>query len=1076
MVTFRTFNDLVVSMVEFLRLVQPDLDTKPGTVSRDLFIDVQSEQLANFYNELRNVSVLQSFFTASGIDLERLGSNFGVQRLPGFAATGTAVLTTDSLDIDVLITENTIFTARNGVTFRTTDTTLMSSANANVFRANATRLRADLELAGITDIFAVEVSVEAVTTGTGGNVGRFSLISQNIPGINNITNLNTFSGGINAESDAEFRNRILSVFAGSNTGTALGYETTIRTNPNVSDVIVVVPGDPLLIRDGTQTAVDIDGNLIVADPGTGGKVDIYILGQDLQSNIDSFIYNDQSGRNDATNSDNDFILGQQGEDPTLNSIQRRVSLIAENALPLQPVENIISVVGSLSGGNFIEKFTDVDGAVKGNFELIKDTGDLKGSPFGFDKLHWISNQVDLDDESSTKGVFNGSDALDFTDVLEIRKATQDILVTNENPTISTTNRSSIQLHHTPVRVVSRATNLTTGERYIVTNQNPDGTAGELNTTGRILISGNTLPAGTDILQVDYTWVMPFDNLADFDNLKNTNVFRTVQDSVDWSFSNLVSYEPATVVSSGGDLIVEVTHNISRVLQVATFATQTVAVSNGTVILGTTVNNVIDMRRVSDGVEVFNTDLANGALSGTTNVILPTDTLAEDGDSILVRFNTEDLFAPDGYAPGTFENNTIILTDGVFDGYVPVNVLVSYVADVRTLLPTTNLEDLPALRDDNNFDVDGSILGEQPTSNLTTNSVITNNLRLAPSNIRVDAASIGAPGTLGVFGTSSTKLTDVLVVITGGNGFDINLSSAILADLGTNVMPSTISISKVAKVERVNVNSSNIVSSIDTVYDIVNYRLRDNSFDLKNAVDDVSLGKTTMSLPRTSKNTEALLSTGDIVRITFYYIKTDDSELLFFSKNGNHTTDKRFATVERISVSSGFINSLGNLTGEITVSNTNQPRDNTSYDASYSYRAPKENERITITFNTNNAIRDATLSIENVRPITADVLVKAAIAKAIDITVRIVKTADTQLSDETIIQNASDTITTFLNANSLGTTIDASDVINVLYTVSGVDRVTILNFSTSNSGNLASITAEKNEFLQSGIVDVQIEER
>ena len=59
MVIFRTFNDIIVSSIETLRLVQPELDTKPGTVSRDVFIDTPSEQLANFYNELRNVSLLQ---------------------------------------------------------------------------------------------------------------------------------------------------------------------------------------------------------------------------------------------------------------------------------------------------------------------------------------------------------------------------------------------------------------------------------------------------------------------------------------------------------------------------------------------------------------------------------------------------------------------------------------------------------------------------------------------------------------------------------------------------------------------------------------------------------------------------------------------------------------------------------------------------------------------------------------------------------------------------------------------------------------------------------------------------------
>ena len=139
--------------------------------------------------------------------------------------------------------------------------------------------------------------VEALTTGTSGNIGIYSLLSHSITGISNVTNLQTFSGGSDAESDGTFRSRILSVFAGSNTGTALGYTTAVDAISGVEDSMIVVPGDPLLIRDGTQVAEDSDGNLIVSEPGSGGKVDIYMLGTSLESQIDSLIYNDHSGKN-----------------------------------------------------------------------------------------------------------------------------------------------------------------------------------------------------------------------------------------------------------------------------------------------------------------------------------------------------------------------------------------------------------------------------------------------------------------------------------------------------------------------------------------------------------------------------------------------------------------------------------------------------------------------------------------------------------------------------------------------------------------------------------------------------------
>ena len=45
MALFRSYSEIVSSMTRRLELTQPNLDTKPGTVSRDLFIDIQAEQI-----------------------------------------------------------------------------------------------------------------------------------------------------------------------------------------------------------------------------------------------------------------------------------------------------------------------------------------------------------------------------------------------------------------------------------------------------------------------------------------------------------------------------------------------------------------------------------------------------------------------------------------------------------------------------------------------------------------------------------------------------------------------------------------------------------------------------------------------------------------------------------------------------------------------------------------------------------------------------------------------------------------------------------------------------------------------
>jgi len=1076
MAIFRSFNDIVISYLEYLRLVQPNLDTKPGTVSRDLFIDAPSQELANLYAELRTISGLQSLLSTSGTDLVRLASNFGASKSTGAAATGFAVLTTNNLDVDILIPQNEIFTATNGINFQTTTNTVMRASSANVYRANGTRLRTDLNLAGITDEFALEVAVEAVTTGTSGNIGRFALVNQNIPGIANITNLQAFSGGTNTESDSEFRTRVLSIFAGSNTGTALGYTTAIGTVPGVLDSLVVEPGDPLLIRDGTQTATQQDGTVVVSEPGTGGKVDIYTLGTVLGDQVDTFIYNDQSGRDDPTNVANDFVLGQRGQDNSLNIAQRRVELIAANLLPFQPVEAIVSVTGSSSGANFIEKFTDTNGAVKGNFELIKDSGDFGGSPFGFDKLRWISNTIELDDEEISKGLFNGTDALLFTDVRSIRDITRDVLVTNENATTSNTDRSSVQLRHKPVVSVSRIVNLTTGERYVVNDQNPDGTAGELNTTGRIVITGNTLPVGTDTLQVDYLWRKPFDNTHDYDNLSDLNPFRTAQDSVDWSFGNLVVREPANAVNDGyGVYTITVTHPINKVVSANIFDTDVSAVAGGSISANAVVNDIIDIKRSSDGAELFNTDKNNGTLSGTSTIILPTDTIAVSGDIATIRFNTTNIFSPDGYDDSTFDGKVITLPEG-FSVDTSAEILVTYISEVSTLLPESNLSNLPATFADNNFILSGSSIGEQPTSNITTNGVITTNLRRAASNIRVIADSIEAEGNITISGVTRFKVKDALVVVTSGSGYEVDLRSAILTNSGLSSLPSTIQVTRLIKLERVNLDNSNVVESVDNEYELTNYKLKDNSYDLNKALSNSSLNKTTAELSQTTNNIAAQLNTGDVVRVTFHYINTVDSESLFFSRNGQQTTDKLFQTINRIGIGSGFQNAAGDIVGTIVAKNFNQPIANTNYNVDYNYVGPKENERITINYNNNTLVSSATFAIETARPITADVLVKAAEAVSIDVTIRIVLLEEFVDQSQTVLQDATDAVDAFLSTNSLGATVDQSDVINALYAISGIDRVRIINFSVGDSGNLLSITADRNQYLTSGSTIITIEER
>lgn len=1076
MARIRSQNEIISNLLDFFRVAQPSLDTKPGSVARDLLVEGVSAQLARLYDELNRVSTLQSLRLALGIDLDRLGDNFGIKRRRGSKSTGPALFTFNSLDADISITKGETSTARNGATFNSLSSTVISSVLASQYKATAARFRSDLDFVGITDQFAVEVLVEATAAGVQGNISKYSLSSTAIAGINHVTNVVPFGGGRAVEDDASFKNRILAVFSGANTGTTLGYSNAVQSDPAVIDAIVIKPGDPLMTRDGTQVFVAEDGTRTVISEGTGGKVDVLIFGVRLQEVLDSFIYRDLSNTGDPTNIKNDFVLGQIAADAGKTVTRKRLDNIEDGILPNQPVNNIVEVSATISGANFVEKSTDSLGRVTGNYELVRDTGAFGGSPWGYDRLRWINNKIEDFPEDKTKQTFNGQDSLGFPDVLEITGVTQNIPIVNENSNVTSSNRSIIQLAHFPVSNVTRVFNVTTGERYVVANQNTDG--GTANSTGRITISGRSLPAVSDTLQVDYTWVFSYDPYFDFDNrLTNSNP-RSVRDSVDWGFSNAVRRERATLVASGAFLNITTNHPISSVISVNVFVSESEVVSlvSGrlAVAVAATISNVVSVKRDADGAELWNTNKADGTFSGLT-IFIPTDSAAEFNDSVTVVYNAIDVF--NATTPGSFNANSITIVPSA-TATAGTLVECNYIASINTILPSTLLPSLPAIRSGNTFATTGaSGVGSQPTTHIFSDTgLVLSNLRQAPTNLGLTIAGSISPGIITVGGTSITSVVDaVFTVATAGLKQDLStaLKAALSLSSKTSV-PSNVRIARIAKVEKVTTTSSFDVLSSDQEYDLKGYHLFDNTYVKEESVADDSLKVTEFVLPSTPDNTENAPVSGNRLRVTFYYTTSSDSENVSFSKSGTLYTNKRFAIVNTIAISSGFT-SGGSSVATLTVSNLNQPATRSRYKVLYDYLAPKTNERINIRFNIDRLITDSTFAIENARPLNADVLVKASTPVLVDVTMKIDVTEEFINSSAIVLQNVQDAVTTALNATALNTKVDGSDLVNQAYTVTGVDSARIIFFNTfDESGSVLSIQAEKNEFIRANTVTIELE--
>ena len=410
---------------------------------------------------------------------------------------------------------------------------------------------------------------------------------------------------------------------------------------------------------------------------------------------------------------------------------------------------------SRSGSNFQPKTVDFLGRVSGNYELLKDTSTVSGSPFGFDKFHWINNQIELFEEDRIKSAFNGQDNVTFTDVLQIPRIQQNVPITNENSLVFAGDKSIIQLLHVPSTNVTRVFNVNTGERYTVTNQNIDGT-GATNNDGKIRITGNTLPSTSDVLQVDYTWIVDFDPFVDYDGkIINSNP-RASNDSIDWDLSNAVRNElivftknidgafysgnlkhPVSVVLSANQF--QQADGIVSIVLTGNFIGRLSVVISG---LSTPINIVNDITLENATLEIFNTIDANSVILNervivgsnivfNATIILPTDTPASIGNSVVVYFNQFDAFTV-GSSVGNFSANQITIPStnlGITDAYTSLRV--SYLANVQDAL-TASIINLPISRSGNSFN-NNSAIG-------FTNNFVNNIIRRENQTIQLNISS------------------------------------------------------------------------------------------------------------------------------------------------------------------------------------------------------------------------------------------------------------------------------------------------------------------------------------------------
>ena len=278
MIDIKTLNEIILSIINNIRTVSPDVDIKEGTFLREAIIDPVSKEISDLYDTLYKLDMNQSILTATGNALDRLAANYFITRKQGTYSTGIVRFYLANTQIanydidfsfpDIYIQAGTMLStygdaSNPAIQFKT--------SNAVIIPGNTIRsLPRDSSGYQYRDILC-----ESIAIGSNKNIGPNEIVSlsdSTINGIQFVTNLESFKNGTDAESDASLALRIGLAISGNNIGTKSGYLAFALKQPQVIDATVVGAGDPDMIRD--EITVLDNGVATVCKPG--GCVDIYV--------------------------------------------------------------------------------------------------------------------------------------------------------------------------------------------------------------------------------------------------------------------------------------------------------------------------------------------------------------------------------------------------------------------------------------------------------------------------------------------------------------------------------------------------------------------------------------------------------------------------------------------------------------------------------------------------------------------------------------------------------------------------------------------------------------------------------
>lgn len=229
------------------------VDVSVGSVARAL---IEANAGIGLWMQWLMLQVLQTTRAATsvGVDLDSWMADFGLVRLPAASATGMATFYRFNAGLPASIPP--------GATVKSSDGSLsfavVASPSVSIWNSD---LGSYILPAGVT---SATVPIFCTSVGSQGNVvsGSITMIASSLPGIDQVTNPSPLTGGLDAETDALFRERFVAFLAGLSKATP----TAVR-----SAVANVRQGLRLSLQENTAAdGTSSPGHILVTiDDGSG---------------------------------------------------------------------------------------------------------------------------------------------------------------------------------------------------------------------------------------------------------------------------------------------------------------------------------------------------------------------------------------------------------------------------------------------------------------------------------------------------------------------------------------------------------------------------------------------------------------------------------------------------------------------------------------------------------------------------------------------------------------------------------------------------------------------------------------